>query len=372
MTFWTRLYLTTCRRPSGKSRPCHRPPRARPRDPTIHTLRSRVEEIRNRVIEKIEEIARTKISLGFTDQDPGASGQYRTVAQCTVGLDDQIHHPNLIRGRFDALFLEGCGPDRRREARNISFTRRPSRANTAWGFMLSIGKWITVGARTARRRAAWIAASAAVESFQRSFVGTRGYLGDGRRSGPLERGSSASCLAFLGAGSPRDRVRNGVASNWFESAKKLGDDTLAAWPGSGALWGALAESEMSRVTDTLAGALKQPCSVVAQDRSAPGVCHHGGPNRRRRRQGIRRLSRSGHAVVAPTRPTFCIASTGALRAALASLSLRPDNEQRRGRRFAEDGAESTPVTQGFERLGQYGTAVCRQITLRTTARSSAA
>ena len=56
----------------------------------------------------------------------------------------------------------------------------------------------------------------------------------------------------------------GVALNWFEAEKKLDDDTLAAWLDLGVLWGALAESEMSRVTDTLAGALKKPCSVVAQ------------------------------------------------------------------------------------------------------------
>ncbi len=318
---------------------------------TIDTLRAKVDEIRNRVLEKIEEVARTKISLGFA-YEYRRIRQDSTVAQCTVGLEGlKKHHQNLIRGRFDALFLEAA--DQAGGAKLEHFLYQTTvKSEHSWGFTLSIGKWITVGARD-RKTLVRVDRRSAVGTIQRSFVGTRGYRETGDDQDRWSADLSASMPGYSRAPVPLvSEFETGVALNWFESEKKLGDDTLAAWLDLGVLWGALSEGEISRVTDSLAGALKKPCSVVAQvafphpafaimrTRIAAGAVKEFGAYLGAAMPWSREPGR--HSAMLRRK----------LYAPLWEAYLSsPDNEQRRGRDFAQM-ARKHLAAQGFERLGQ--------------------
>jgi hypothetical protein len=230
---------------------------------TLDTIRQRISDIRNRIKDTISDIARAKVALGFA-YEYRRMRQDTTVAQCTV-TDARLtaHHPDLVRGKFDALFAEAERGENGSKLEHYLYQTK-IKSVRSWGFSLSIGKWIAIGSRDTKtlQRVDRHSASGRI---QRAFVGTRGYRETGddqdRWSGDL----SASMPAYSRAPVPLvSEFEAGVAFSWFEPTRKLDDKTISTWLDHGVLWGAIREGDTARVRETLAAGLKQKCAMGAQ------------------------------------------------------------------------------------------------------------
>lgn len=229
----------------------------------LQAIRDKIQEVRDRIKETVEAVAKAKIELGFA-YEYRRIRQDTTVAQCLVsraGLDK--HHKNLVRGRFDELFADA---DRKADGSTLEhfLYQKSIKSEQSWGFSLSIGKWVDIGGRD-RKTFLEVDRKSATNQIQRSYVGTRGYREAGAPRDNWGADFSASMPGFSRATTPLvSEFQTGLAVHWFEETDSLKEDVLSAWLDMAVLWGAATDADVARHRDSLAGALKQKCTLDAQ------------------------------------------------------------------------------------------------------------
>jgi hypothetical protein len=316
---------------------------------TIEMIRTKVDEIRNKIKETLEQVARAKVALGFV-YEYRRIRQDTTVAQCTVTRAAlRRHHPNLVRGRFGDLFVEAANGAGGSVLEHYLY-QTTVKSERAWGFALSIGKWISLGGHE-RKTLLRIDRQSATRKLQRAFVGTRGYRETGQEQDRWSADFSASMPGYSRGAVPLvSEFEAGVALNWFELDKRLDDDTLSQWLDLGVLWGGIAEGETARLRDALAVGLEKTCAVVAQV-----AFPHEAFAIMRTRIAAAKVKEFGASLGAampwsrePGRHSAMLRRR--LYAPLWEAYLsRPENERRRGRAFAQV-ARKHLAAQGFENL----------------------
>jgi hypothetical protein len=290
------------------------------------------------------------VTLGFV-YEYRRMRQDTTVAQCTVTLEGlKKHHQNLIRGRFDNVFIDATDRVGGSQLEHYLY-QTTIKSEHSWGFTLSVGKWLTVGGRD-RKTLVRIDRRSAGGRIQRSFVGTRGYREVGDDQDRWSADLAASMAGYSRAPVPLvSEFEAGVALNWFEPVKKLDEETISAWLDLGVLWGALAEDETARVRETLAGGLKKACSVVAQ----VAFPHQAFTIMRARIAAANVKELGGSLGAAMPWSSEAGRHSAMLRRKLygplwEAYLANPDNELRTGRDFAQF-ARRQLAAQGFQNLG---------------------
>jgi hypothetical protein len=230
---------------------------------TLETVRKRIDDIRERIRETVEAVAKARVSLGFA-YEYRRMRQDTTIGQCLVSKAAvERHHKALVRGRFDELFSEAASETPGVTLEHFLY-QKTIKSEASWGFSLSVGKWLAIGSRDTRTLLT-VDRLSATGKVQRAFVGTRAYRETGddidRWAGDL----SASMPKFSRDAVPAvSEFQTAVALSRFDEHSKLKADALAAWLDLAVLWDVISDADVARIRDSLKDAIGRKCSMVAQ------------------------------------------------------------------------------------------------------------
>jgi hypothetical protein len=231
---------------------------------TLEDLKGKVQAIKDGVAGAVEEVARAKVAMGFA-YEYRRIFQETTVLQCTVTKAAlERHHSDLVRGRLEGVITLASGA-RGGVALEQYLYQRTIKTEKSWGFSLSIGKWLQIGARDVKT-VSRVSRRSIEGRRQDAYVGVRAYKETGQKKPKWSVDFSAEMPSF--SRSPASPLVSeftyGLHIAWHEDKGKLDPKTLSRWLDLAVLWGACSEEELPAKHEAVLSALKEPCSFVAQ------------------------------------------------------------------------------------------------------------
>jgi hypothetical protein len=236
-------------------------------DPVLSSLadlEKKVHTIRADVSHAIETVVKAKVELGF-------AYQYRRIVQSTTVLEATLtraalhtHHGGLVRGSFDTMLGSASTAGSGVELTHFLY-EKCTRVLKKWGFSLTVGTWLNLGA-TDQKVVSRVERRSATNLRQCAYLGERSYQEAGTKK-PLwtvDFAAEMPAFACSKSGPLVSEFTFGLGFAWHEQKKKLDESTLARWLDLAVLWGACPEADIGAARVAMRGGIGQPCTFGAQ------------------------------------------------------------------------------------------------------------
>jgi len=241
----------------------------------IREAKRRFAELKQSLDEKVREIARQKITVGFKYEYERVA-THASVLQATID-DGELatYHADLLRGRLEGLLAalreaEEAGDAAAGVALESYLERDTLKTTKSWGFTLGIGPWKVYG-RDRETLSGTVDENLAGRK-KVAYHGLRGYRGnwigeefewtfDFRADMPRYSAGPAPKLA---------EFELGLTLIW-ERREKLTDKALAVLLDAASLWRVAAPGSFPLLRERLAGSVDKECEIALQLRVDDGL-----------------------------------------------------------------------------------------------------
>ena len=229
---------------------------------TLNDLKTRIDDLKQKASDKIQEILQTRVSLSFAYEYTRIQTHVNLLQ---VTLTDKAlarFHPELVAGRtlpvLDALQQGKSGVTLESYLNQTEIQR-----NASWGFTLGIGKWVSVGGKDFRN-VTEVERTNAAGALQRSYLGMRGYKG-------TWVGETFEWMVDLRADMKGYAKPVKVSSYsfglhlvWSSKQNSLSANELEQWVDVAQLWKVVPDDGAMEVRAALAAALKKDAKISVQ------------------------------------------------------------------------------------------------------------
>lgn len=211
----------------------------------LKELKKRVAAIDEGLADVLQEVARTKITIGFAYEYARIEEDTELLQMTVNGANLRAVHGDLIRGDLGSAIAAAARADAgvslERYLNQSTLTRTKS-----WGFTLGIGKWVDVGGKDTDKLT--VVKRRNLEGrVQESYLGTRGY--EGRWQGDLFHWAAdfrADMRAYAQNATPTlPEFDLGLHLAIAASHGKFGGDDIDEYLDFAACWGIVRDEEMA-------------------------------------------------------------------------------------------------------------------------------
>jgi hypothetical protein len=241
---------------------------------TLGDLKTRVDEVEQKIAGTIAEIAKSKISLAFAYEYQRVSASV-DLLQATLSRERLRElHDALIRGNLQPA-LSAILDHRPGIALARYLNEKSVERTESWGFTLGIGKWVSIGG-TDTRTITPVVRRDIQDQRQESYLGLRGY--EGNWIGQTFKWSADFKAEMTGfAREPLvPQFDFGIHLLWRQTIKRLSETDVDVLLDAAVVWGVMTQLEAAdvrgRLLEHVGGACDATVQMALADRGRKPTC----------------------------------------------------------------------------------------------------